>query len=72
MSTVGMRSMSCRQEAFDAGLAGDELLQRCDLGPLHGLHREEGRKYPLLIARLLGPVPWWCCARVPGVAAETQ
>eukprot|EP00965_Chrysotila_dentata_P215201 6188628-Pleurochrysis_carterae.AAC.4 len=43
-------SDACRAEATANGW---DFLARCDLTPLHKLHREEGRKFPLLVAQLL-------------------
>ena len=40
----------CKEKA---GAAGALLLDRVDLAPLHALHTEQGRKFPLLIAQLL-------------------
>jgi hypothetical protein len=41
----------CRAAAWSHG---EEILSRCDLGPLEQLHRATGRRFPLLAARLVG------------------
>ena len=39
------------EDAYEA--RGGAMLERVDLAPLHRLHEEDGRKFPLLIAELL-------------------
>jgi hypothetical protein len=45
----------CSPDCEDAAVAeGAALLARVDLSQLHAVHAEEGRKFPLMIAQLLG------------------
>jgi hypothetical protein len=47
-------STFCCAECASAHLArGGDLLQRCDLRPLHTIHEVQGRKFPLLVAQLV-------------------